>query len=70
MILGGSDKGSSYDELAKGGCRANVRRVIVIGRMAFKIKQALTQVSYTTIQDGGLSMPEIIKTRPSGRSTR
>ena len=60
MIFGGSDKGASYDELAKAVAANNVKSVLLIGNQAAKIKTALDNVSYTAYQHGGHSMDTIV----------
>ncbi len=60
VILGGSDKGASFDELAMSVKNSNVRVAVLIGQMAPKIKQALDKVGYQTTVDGGKTMPEIV----------
>lgn len=62
LILGGSDKGSNYSELARLVAKANMRKVVVIGQMANKISQALHQAGFTDIIPGGNTMQEIIAT--------
>lgn len=62
LILGGSDKKSKYGELAKSVTKGNVREVILIGAMAAKLRDALGEVGYTKVRDGGISMKEIIET--------
>ncbi len=59
-ILGGSDKGATYDELAATVADSNVRSVILIGDQAGAIKQALANVGYTSIVEGCQDMTEII----------
>lgn len=60
IILGGSDKGASFDELAKAVKNSNIRSVVLIGQMAPKIKQALDKIGYQKIIEGGKTMPEIV----------
>ncbi len=61
IILGGSDKGSSYNELAKAVMSSNVRSVISIGYMGPKIAKILKSRGFTNIVDGGTSMMQIVK---------
>lgn len=61
VILGGSDKEAEYDELAQTVASNNVRTVILIGETAPKIKAALEEAGFNAIQDGGKTMPEIVK---------
>lgn len=62
LILGGSDKGASYDELAKEVVKARVRKVIVIGLTAEKITEALEKagVDHIDIITGPKTMPEVV----------
>lgn len=62
IILGGSDKGANYQELAKTIAKSNVNAVILIGKEASKIKTALEAESYKNTISGGETMAEIIKT--------
>ncbi len=47
IILGGSDKGADYNELAKTIATQNVRKVILIGDQAEKIGEALEAADYS-----------------------
>jgi len=68
VILGGSDKGSDYKELAKTVKGHNVRKALVIGKMAEKISQELQNAGFTDIEPGGDNMAEIItKARTSAQ---
>lgn len=61
-ILGGSDKGASYDMLAK-NIRANdVRHVLLIGEQADRIQAALENVDFRDFSPGGQTMTEIVGT--------
>lgn len=62
VILGGSDKGASYDELAKAVSQGNVRRAVLIGDQAARIQQALERAGFTDFLPGGNTMTEIIST--------
>lgn len=66
IILGGSDKGAKYKELAKTikQKQASIRKVLLIGQQAAKIKKALRKagVGQELIADGGNNMTEIIET--------
>ena len=62
LILGGSDKGSDYNELAKIIATAKMRKVVMIGKMAGKITEALHAAGVTDITPGGNNMKEIIAT--------
>ncbi|HLZ14794.1 MAG TPA: UDP-N-acetylmuramoyl-L-alanine--D-glutamate ligase [Candidatus Saccharimonadales bacterium] len=60
IILGGSDKGASFDDLAKTVASNNVRQVITIGLMGPKIAEALHAQGYSGTLPGGTTMPEIV----------
>jgi len=60
IILGGSDKGAAYDELAAAVTKSNVRRVILIGDQADRIQAALERVDYTDFTPGGDTMTDIV----------
>ena len=69
VILGGSDKGSNYADLAKTVKENNVRKVIVIGDMAQKITSELVGVGFTEIEEGGKTMTEMVaKARSAAQS--
>lgn len=61
IILGGSDKGASFDELAEVVAEHNVRHAIVIGDTAPRIAKALKAQGFDAITPGGGAMPEIVK---------
>ena len=61
LILGGSDKGSDYTEMARFITDANVRHVIAIGDMATKISRALQAADYDAITTGPTDMTQIMK---------
>lgn len=60
LILGGSDKGASYDELAKTVANADVRKVLLIGQQAERLQTALEAAGFYNHQPGGQTMPEIV----------
>lgn len=60
LILGGSDKGASYDNLAKTVAESNTRKVFVIGQMAGKITEALNKAGFADVMPGGGNMREIV----------
>jgi UDP-N-acetylmuramoylalanine--D-glutamate ligase len=60
IILGGSDKGADYRELAHMVASNNVRRVVLIGQQAGRIRASLTQVGYSDIVAGGKTMTSIV----------
>jgi UDP-N-acetylmuramoylalanine--D-glutamate ligase len=62
LILGGSDKGADYTELAKTVASEDVRTVVLIGEQAERIKKALDNVGFTEIIHGGSTMEEIVLT--------
>lgn len=62
VILGGSDKGAQYDELAQAVKDNNVRQALLIGDQADRIRAALTKVGFTNMQPGGTTMAEIVQT--------
>jgi UDP-N-acetylmuramoylalanine--D-glutamate ligase len=62
IILGGSDKGALYSELAKTISADNVRSVVLIGLTAPAIKSTLQEVGYTSFIDGGAYMRQIVDT--------
>jgi len=65
IILGGADKGASYDELARTVAASNIRRVLLIGEQATHIKAALTSAGFTNTMDGGTTIQEITATARS-----
>lgn len=60
VILGGSDKGVSFEQLAKTVAAQNVRQAILIGQTAPKIEAVLRGVGYTAFTHGGATMPEMV----------
>lgn len=60
VILGGSDKGASYDELATTVKTSNVRQVVLIGQQADRIQAALERADYTDFTPGGETMTDIV----------
>lgn len=63
IIIGGSDKGASYDEMVVKIASSEVRKVILIGSEAPKIEELLKQHGIEQIQNLGMSvsMNEIVK---------
>lgn len=61
VILGGADKGSNYDELGKVVASGNVKKVVLIGKMAPNIRQSLNAAGFHDTIDGGDTMEEIVK---------
>ena len=60
VILGGSDKGSSYESLVKTIIENNVKNVVSIGPMGIKIAELLRKNGYENIVEGGKTMNEIV----------
>ena len=61
IILGGSDKGASYDGLANVVAGSNVRCAVLIGDTAEAIKIDLLAEGFTNIVMGGDNMKDIVK---------
>lgn len=61
IILGGSDKGVDYDQLARAVANDNVRQVILIGETAPAIEDALHNHHFGLITPGGDNMSDIIE---------
>ncbi len=60
IILGGSDKGSEFDQLAKTLERSNMRGVILVGQMTDKIQNAINEhMPKFPILTGARNMQEI-----------
>lgn len=63
VILGGSSKGATFDELAKVAASTEVRCVVVIGDEADKIEQELSKVNVPAVNLGSdVRMDQIVKT--------
>ena len=60
VILGGSDKGASYDQLAQTVLTNNVRQALLIGDQADRIRDALQAAGFSDYMDGGETMTEIV----------
>jgi UDP-N-acetylmuramoylalanine--D-glutamate ligase len=60
VILGGSDKGVSFDELAKTVKESNVRHAILIGDVAPQIRLALQNIGFNNFSDGGTTMTQMV----------
>ena len=60
LILGGSDKGASYYDLAQAVKASNTRKVLLIGDQADRIQDALTEAGFNDYLPGGANMTEII----------
>jgi len=69
VILGGSDKGSDYKILAKIVSEQNVKKVLVIGKMADDISLALRSAGFSDVEPGGDNMAAIVaKARASAQA--
>lgn len=60
VILGGSDKGADYNELAKVVAKSNIRKVLLIGQQAARIQEALDNSGFTNYVAGGKNIAEIV----------
>ena len=61
MILGGSDKGASFDQLAKVITRESVHHITLIGTTAGKIQAALDAARYTgSVTEGLATMKDMV----------
>jgi UDP-N-acetylmuramoylalanine--D-glutamate ligase len=65
LILGGSDKGATYQELAKVVANSTVKHVITIGTTGPAIEKALRNEGFSDISEGGQTMTEIVKAAQS-----
>lgn len=59
-ILGGSDKGASYEDLAQAVKNSNVRKVLLIGNQAPEIQTALEATGFNDFTHGGTDMKQIV----------
>lgn len=62
LILGGSDKGANYDDLAKVVVDNNVRCVVSVGVTGPAIADALRTAGFNNIIEGGKTMQSIVET--------
>lgn len=60
VILGGSDKGADYTELAKAVASSSVRKALLIGDQAKNIQKALEAQRYMEFAEGGQTMHDIV----------
>ena len=60
IIIGGSEKGASFEELAKTVAESNIRHVVLIGEQAQSIEKALRTQNFTAYSSGGTTMDEIV----------
>lgn len=65
VILGGSDKGADYGELAKAVKESNVRKVLLIGKQADRIGKALSAAGVDSTMPGGKTIEDIVATARS-----
>jgi UDP-N-acetylmuramoylalanine--D-glutamate ligase len=61
LILGGSDKKSDYAELGKALKASNVRKAVLIGQMAVKIRAALEAAKFYDVKMAHGNMAEIVE---------
>lgn len=61
IVLGGSDKGAGYDELARTVARSRVRHAVLIGDEAEKIRAALDKVGFSDYTVGLTGMPAMVR---------
>lgn len=60
IILGGSDKGATYDDLAHAVAAGNVKQALLIGDQAEAIREALERAGFHSHKSGGTTMSEIV----------
>ena len=60
LILGGSDKGSDYTELAEAVYTSGVKKALLIGDQAAKIQTALQKAGFMDFDAGGEAMEHIV----------
>jgi UDP-N-acetylmuramoylalanine--D-glutamate ligase len=60
VILGGSDKGADYAELAHVIAGSEVKHVVLVGDQAERIKDSLDQTGFHAYELGGTSMTDIV----------
>lgn len=61
IILGGSDKGSQYDDLAEAiSVSSNIKRVLLIGEMASKIEESLKKFDFSEYETVTGDMKDIV----------
>ena len=60
MILGGSDKGLPFDELAEQVIKNNVRQVIAIGKTGPTIAGLLKNLGFNSVVEGPDKMTDIV----------
>jgi UDP-N-acetylmuramoylalanine--D-glutamate ligase len=62
VILGGSDKGADFSELAETVKKNNIKKAVLIGQTAPNIRAALERAGYRDTIDGGSTMESIVNT--------
>lgn len=62
IILGGSDKGVDFGELAQTVARGNVRHAVIIGETGPKITAALDATGFHDYSNGGTTMTQMLDT--------
>jgi UDP-N-acetylmuramoylalanine--D-glutamate ligase len=62
IILGGSDKGADYKQLAETVAAGNIRKVLLIGKQGPRIGAALKSVGFENTMPGGATIEEIAAT--------
>ena len=60
MILGGSDKGASFSELAQAVVDNSVRHAVVVGATGPRIERELRALGFSAITTGPTTMPDMI----------
>lgn len=65
MILGGSDKGASFEELTDEVVTGNVRHVVAIGKTGPAIAALLRQKGYDTLTEGKDTMSAVVRAAKS-----
>ena len=61
VILGGSDKGAEFNELAELVKNSNVKHAIVVGEITDKITSSLEEVGFKNLTTGLSAMPQIVQ---------
>lgn len=59
-ILGGSDKGADYSDLAHKVAESTIRKVLLIGEQASRIQSSFDAIGFTNYIAGGTTMREIV----------
>jgi UDP-N-acetylmuramoylalanine--D-glutamate ligase len=61
VILGGYNKGATFEKLAEAVAGSNVKKSLLIGDTAGKIRQALDKAGFSSYADGGETIEQIVK---------